>query len=469
MELKIQKTDKIIIIFYAFLAIAFTIGILHIASTFDTIEHPIIFLQPVTELQITKIVDVNQEEAFLIMADIKNYPNILPRNIISVNIINQTDNNVLAEYEVVEHGIRAKLLVSHTMYPYDKHIVEVMDGDAKGTKLMQDFTTINTEIEKLPECDQSFDGCTKIDSRVELNLKGLLSPFSYLPKGNLDHASDTVISSFTNYMQLSKNETKKIIDDLYREILLRPADTESFEYWGPLLDNGSITVDEIRTEILNSDEKKSLLVSQEMKTVDELDDETKKIIDDLYREILLRPADTESFEYWGSLLENGKITKLELRKSILKSEEAISLKQFSAFGDTSDSIYTIFHEVYELNGPYKEVVKVEGTCSSGTTGTACNLISIVYDPRIDPNKLGDMVEKNKYRLNIEEITLEELRLELEQLKENGIDFFVDEAWMLEHERDLESVNEQFLDFQKRFVDKTDDFCYVCKWVLPNEN
>ena len=469
MELKIQKTDKIIIIFYAFLAIAFTIGILHIASTFDTIEQSIIFPQPVTELQITKIVDVNQEEAFLIMADIKNYPNILPRNIISVNIINQTDNNVLAEYEVVEHGIRAKLLVSHTMYPYDKHIVEVMDGDAKGTKLMQDFTTINTEIEKLPECDQSFDGCTKIDSRVELNLKGLLSPFSYLPKGNLDHASDTVISSFTNYMQLSKNETKKIIDDLYREILLRPADTESFEYWGPLLDNGSITVDEIRTEILNSDEKKSLLVSQEMKTVDELDDETKKIIDDLYREILLRPADTEAFEYWGSLLESGKITKLELRKSILKSEEAISLKQFSAFGDTSDSIYTIFHEVYELNGPYKEVVKVEGTCSSGTTGTACNLISIVYDPRIDPNKLGDMVEKNKYRLNIEEITLEELRLELEQLKENGIDFFVDEAWLLEHERDLESVNEQFLDFQKRFVDKTDDFCYVCKWVLPNEN
>ena len=466
MELKIQKTDKIIIIFYAFLAIAFTIGILYIASTFDTIEHPIIFLQPVTELQITKIVDVNQEEAFLIMADIKNYPNILPRNIISVNIINQTDNNVLAEYEVVEHGIRAKLLVSHTMYPYDKHIVEVMDGDAKGTKLMQDFTTINTEIEKLPECDQSFDGCTKIDSRVELNLKGLLSPFSYLPKGNLDHASDTVISSFTNYMQLSKNETKKIIDDLYREILLRPADTEAFEYWGPLLDNGSITVDEIRTEILNSDEKKSLLVSQEMKTVDELDDETKKIIDDLYREILLRPADTEAFEYWGSLLESGKITKLELRKSILKSEEAISLKRFS---DTSDSIYTIFHEVYELNGPYKEVVKVEGTCSSGTTGTACNLISIVYDPRIDPNKLGDMVEKNKYRLNIEEITLEELRLELEQLKENGIDFFVDEAWLLEHERDLESVNEQFLDFQKRFVDKTDDFCYVCKWILPNQN
>jgi hypothetical protein len=446
MELKIQKTDKIIIIFYAFLAIAFTIGILYIASTFDTIEQSIIFPQPVTELQITKIVDVNQEEAFLIMTDIKNYPKILPRNIISVNIINQIDNNVLAEYEVVEHGIRTKLLVSHTIYPYDKHIVEVMDGDAKGTKLMQDFTTINTEIEKLPECDQSFDGCTKIDSRVELNLKGLLSPFSYLPKGNLDHASDTVISSFTNYMQLSKNETKKIIDDLYREILLRPADTEAFEHWGSLLDSGTMTADEIRTEILNSDEKKSLLVSQEMKTVDELDDETKKIIDDLYREILLRPADTEAFEYWGSLLESEKITKIELRKSILKSQEAISLKRYG--GEIDESIYIIFHEVYEINGLYREVI--EGLETS----------FFVFDPRIDRDELENMVKKNKYRLHIEEITLEELRLELEQLKENGIDFFVD---------DLESVNEQFLDWQKRFVDKTDDFCYVCKWVLPNEN
>ena len=111
MELKIQKTDKIIIIFYIFLAISLTIGIFYIASTFDTIEHTIKFPEPVTELQITKIVDVNQEEAFLIMTDIKNYPKILPRNIISVNIINQIDNNVLAEYEVIEHGIHTKLLV----------------------------------------------------------------------------------------------------------------------------------------------------------------------------------------------------------------------------------------------------------------------------------------------------------------------------------------------------------------------
>ena len=115
---------------------------------------------------------------------------------------------ILAEYEVVELGIRTKLLVNHMMYPYDKHIVEVMEGDAKGTKLIQDFTVINTEIEKLPECNSPFDECTKIDSQVELNLEGLLSPFSYLPKRNLDHASNTVITSFTNYMEIKTENGK---------------------------------------------------------------------------------------------------------------------------------------------------------------------------------------------------------------------------------------------------------------------
>ena len=71
-----------------------------------------------------------------------------------------------------------------------------------------------------------------------------------------------------------------------------------------------------------------------------------------------------------------------------------------------------------------------------------------------------MIDNKEYLVFIEERTIDEIRLEFEELKENGIDFFVD---------DLEFVNEQFLDWKDRFVDnkefydETGEFCYSCKW------
>ena len=357
------KNDKIIIIFYVFLAISFSVAIFYINSTYETTSLPNIIPKPVSELEIIKEVDIEKEKIFLVMTDLENYPKVLPRNIKSIDIIEQSDNVILAEYTVVEAGVYSKLLVQHKMYPYYEHVMEVMDGDAKETKVTQKFTDINS--------------ITTINTIIEFDLKGILSPFSFLPKGNLEHAANTILTNFIDYAQISENETKKIVDDLYREILLRPADTEAFEYWVPFLENGSKTETDIRTEILNSDEKKHLLSLQEMKTVDELELTTKKIVDDLYREILLRPADTEAFEYWGSLLENENITKLELRKSILKSQEAIDLKRFDS---TSGLIKSIFNEI--LN----------------------------RDPTVSESS------HYKYLVDIEEITEEQIRLELEELK-----------------------------------------------------
>ena len=117
-----KKNDKIIIIFYVFLAISFTVGILYIDSTFDTTTLPNILPKPVTELEINKQVDIEKEKIFLIMTDLENYTKILPRNIKSIEIIEEIDNVILAEYEVVEAGITSKLLVQHRMHPYYEHI-----------------------------------------------------------------------------------------------------------------------------------------------------------------------------------------------------------------------------------------------------------------------------------------------------------------------------------------------------------
>ena len=140
-----------------------------------------------------------------------------------------------------------------------------------------------------------------------------------------------------------------------------------------------ITIDEIRIELLNSDESNYILRLDEMKTVDELEPTTKKIIDDLYREILQRPADQEAFEYWGSLLEAEKISKPDLRKSILKSQEAIDLKRFDS---TRGFVKDVFNEILNRNPTINEA------------------------------------DHYKYLVDIEEITEHEIRLELEKIKES---------------------------------------------------
>jgi len=360
----LKKNDKIVIIFYIFLAISFTGVIFYFDSIYETnTQLPDILPKPVKEIEIIKETKIEKNKIFLVMTDLESYPKILLNNIKSVDILEQENSTVIAEFYVIEKGISSKILAKQTIYPYSKQVIEVIDGDAKGTKITQIFSEKNS--------------ITTIDTKIDLNFKGILSVFAYLPKNNLEHAANTVVSIFVNYAELSDNKSIKIIDDLYREILLRPADQEALQYWGSLLENNIKTEEEIRSEILNSDEKKHILSLKEIKGIEEITTESIKIIDDLYREILLRPADQEALQHWGSLLENEKIDKLELRKNILKSQEAIDLKRFD---HTTRDIKDLFEDILGQEPTYDELTYY------------------------------------KYLIDIEEITINKIKLELEKLK-----------------------------------------------------
>ncbi len=362
-----KKNDKAVIFFYIFLAISFTGVIFYFDSMYPTTELLDILPKPVKELEIITETKIEKNKIFLIMTDLENYPKVLMNNIKSVKILEQTNSTIIAEFDVIEKGISSKLTAKQTIYPYSKHVMEVIEGDAKGTKVTQIFSEKNL--------------ITTINTKVDLNLEGILSVFGYLPKNNLEHAANSVVTSFVTYAKVSDSETKKIIDDLYREILLRPADNEALEYWSPLLNNNVKTMTEIRAEITNSEEKRLLTSLQQIKDVDELKTETKKIIDDLYREILLRPADDVGLEYWGSLLENKNFDELEIRKSILKSDEAIDLKRFDR---TASKLSDLYEDIFKREIYYPELIHY------------------------------------KYLVDIEELTINEIKLELEIIK-NEID------------------------------------------------
>tara|TARA_B100001013_G_C24619645_1_gene446688 strand:- start:1391 stop:2755 length:1365 start_codon:yes stop_codon:yes gene_type:complete len=314
--------SKITGAFVGILVIIFTSTVLYIDFSTERIyqddprffaDHPnaipdhILKAKLIDEISLTKIVEIDREKIFKIMADVNKYPYVLPKNIISVKILEQNDSTIIAEEEIIEQGIRTKLLVKHTFIPYDKQIIEILDGDAKGTKIIATFVQL--------------ENSTEITTNVDFQLHGILSPFGFLAHGNINSAMNTIILTFIDYAKGYDSQSEEIVDNVYREILSRAADPEALAYYSTLIENGEISVEDLRQDLFESQEFKESLFPYEVKNINELSKETKKIVDDIYLELLSRHVDIEGLQRFGSMIENNKMTENDLRITILRSEE----------------------------------------------------------------------------------------------------------------------------------------------------
>jgi len=294
-----NKSDKIIVFFYIFLAISFSFFIIFSSEGLENNPFQSVTPKKITDFETNLLIDIPKEIIFNEMTNIENYPNILPQNVVNVKIVSQTNDVIIAEEELSEAGISVKLLVKHTIQSPDKHIIEIIEGDAKGTTITQFFESNSSK--------------TNLNTVVHLNVEGLLSLVQYIPESNLIHAINTVNSSFVDYS--IRDIYERQVDIIYEEILDRPGDPEGLTYYSDLLRNEKISEDEIRSALLSSDE-----YSATMKSIDELSLETKNIINNLYQKILLRDADPAGLKYFGNLLESGT-TPDELRILLFSSEE----------------------------------------------------------------------------------------------------------------------------------------------------
>jgi ribosome-associated toxin RatA of RatAB toxin-antitoxin module len=327
----VNKSDKIIIFFYIFLAFSYGSYVFTYDTGLDESLLEVVMPKKITEFETSRLVDVPNNRIFDVMTDIENFPNILPKNILYVNILTKTDSVIIAEEELSEAGIKTKLFVKHTIKPYSEHIIEIIDGDAEGTIITQYFEPVDSQ--------------TKLTTKVNLKMKGVASIVPFLPKSNLVHALNTVISHFVEY---SKYDVFEIaINALYQEILDRPVDEEGLSYFSPLLRDGQITEQEIRIILFNSEER----VSMQMKPIDELSNETINIINDLYGKILFRESDSEGLLYFGNLFENGT-TSDEIRTILLESDEAQTL---SLMNPIRSEIIVVYKTIF-AKFPEKSVV-----------------------------------------------------------------------------------------------------------------
>ena len=313
-----KRSEKLILLAYGLLGIMIISVVFYFDSFYrekhpEKMESPFLTIFPniykdsVVKFIINTETDLNRKVVFDTFTNVENYPKILPKNILSIKILDKTDTKIIAEEEVIEKGIRTKFLIEHEIEPYSIHRIKILEGDAKNTIISQYFKNTTSS--------------TLIQTEVELRFAGILSPLIFLPKNNMIHAGDTIMSTFLEYAEGFESESYKTVDGLYREILYRPADKEGLEYYGSLLETGKMTIDDIRDSLNSSSEKKFLLEPTEWKTTENLQEESKKLIEELYLEILYRPADKEGLEYYGSLLETGKMTIDDIRDSLNSSPE----------------------------------------------------------------------------------------------------------------------------------------------------
>lgn len=307
-----KKSEKIIALFYVFLTISFTISVIFITDSFGELKSLSIFPEPVTEIEFKKTVNVETVRFFDLVSSIEKYPIILPQNVVSVKIIEQNDNFIIAEEEFIELGIKTKFLVKHTIIPYEKQIIEVLEGYAKDTIIEIQFDKIESG--------------TILNIKGKINFEGILKPFLFIPKQNFIHAINTIIDNFVLYDKTYDNKFEYMVDNLYRKILLRPADDTGIKFYSAKLEQGLITEDELEKILLNSDEFKNLMLTKSLKSYDELQPETKKIINDIYLEILKRPADVPGMIYFASLYESDKSNLEQIKHKIYNSEEAIKIR-----------------------------------------------------------------------------------------------------------------------------------------------
>ena len=169
-------------------------------------------------------------------------------------------------------------------------------------------------------------------------MKGITSLVAFVPEGNLIHAINTVISHFVEYSKYNVYEIT--VNSIYQEILDRQADDLALSHFSALLRDGQITEQDLRFTLLNSGERVF-----KQKTIDELNEETINVINDLYEKILLREVDPEGLVYFGNLFESG-MTSDKIRAILLESDEG---KNISSIHPVRSKILTIYDYIFDDN------------------------------------------------------------------------------------------------------------------------
>ena len=132
-----------------------------------------------------KIVDVDRDKFFALSTNYEKFVEILPDYFIDLKIIEKNDNVTKIFERLSFLGKTVDVTTEHIIEKPDRHIVKMLDGQAKGTVFDERY--------------QEFGEKTKVTIEVDFILSGGLKILEMFAKNKIKTSMEKVLDEFTNY------------------------------------------------------------------------------------------------------------------------------------------------------------------------------------------------------------------------------------------------------------------------------
>ena len=133
----------------------------------------------------TKLVDIDRDVFFAISTDYEKFTKILPEYFLELKIIEKKDNTTTIFETLKFLGKTVNVTTEHVVEKPDRHIVKMLDGQAKGTVFDETYEKVGEQ--------------TKVTIEVDFVLSGGLKILGMFAKSKIENSMKTVLDEFANY------------------------------------------------------------------------------------------------------------------------------------------------------------------------------------------------------------------------------------------------------------------------------
>ena len=140
----------------------------------------------VPKVKVEKIIKAEKDKVFSTMTDFENLPTILPQIFKSVKIISREGNSLITNEFVKMAGREITQKVKHVIQPTVKHEVFILEGDAKGSHIVESY-------------EETSEG-TKIIVEGDFRLAGNLNLLGFFAKWKIEKSINEVMDEFAKIL-----------------------------------------------------------------------------------------------------------------------------------------------------------------------------------------------------------------------------------------------------------------------------